>query len=75
MTSQQETIPLERLARSSPVRRFMLRSVEDHRDPATGEVNATKLAEAAALAFDLYEKDPDRTIPEALFEEAAKLAF
>jgi hypothetical protein len=60
------------LARSSLLRRHMVRSVEEHRDGRTGEVCATTLAEAAANAFDLYE-DAD-TIPEVLFEVAADVA-
>lgn len=60
------------LARSSLVRRHMVRSVEEHRDGRTGEVCATTLAEAAANAFDLYE-DVD-TISEILFEVAADVA-
>lgn len=34
------------------VRRWMRRNIADHRDPHTGEVNATTLAESAADAFD-----------------------
>jgi hypothetical protein len=36
----------------SSVRSYMNSVVEDHRDPLTGEVNSTALAEDAAAAFD-----------------------
>lgn len=61
----------DQMARSRPVRRFMENALEEHRDPLTGDVSATTLAEAAANAFDLYLNENDATIPAVLFEVAA----
>lgn len=41
----------------SSVRSYMVSIVEDHRDPITGEINATGLAEDAAAAFDANDLD------------------
>jgi hypothetical protein len=39
------------------VKRYMLDNIEDHRDPQTGEINATTLAEDAATHFDEWDLD------------------
>jgi hypothetical protein len=64
---------LAAFARSAVVRSFITENIEHHRDPLTGEVSATSLAEAAANTFDLYEDD-DYTIPASLFEISAVVA-
>ena len=51
-------------------RRYMQSNIEDNLDTLTGEVNATYLAEDAAMHFNLYENDAAATIPEWLFELA-----
>ena len=45
----------------------------EHVDPRTGETNLTTLAEAAADALNLYEKDGS-TIPELVFDAACHVA-
>lgn len=47
----------------------MRKYVENCRDPKTGEVDHTKLAEMVADEMNLYE-DADYTIPEEVFEIA-----
>ena len=48
-------------ATAARVREFMVLTKEQHRDRATGEVNATTLAEAAAHQFDHEEWLDDET--------------
>lgn len=48
----------------------MRQNIDDCVDPATGEVNTTRLAENAANAFDLYEDNVHYVIPEEVFELA-----
>lgn len=55
------------------VLKFMRSNAEDFRDPTTGEINATGLAEAAAAQFNIYE-DREYTIPEKVFELALRVA-
>jgi len=49
------------------VRRYMREVIEDHRDPLTGEVSLSTLAEDACQHVDGYENDD---IPERYFELA-----
>jgi hypothetical protein len=63
----------EAIARSSVVRSFMRRCVEEHRDH-TGEVCAATLAKSAAVAFDLYDDAAAETVPRALLDAAAQVA-
>ncbi len=44
--------------------------VDDCRDPNTGEINYTLLAENACEELNAYEDDEDYTIPEEFFELA-----
>jgi hypothetical protein len=46
----------------------MTNNLEQHRDPQTGEINTTTLAEGACEALDLYIEDEG--IPSDLFEIA-----
>ena len=52
------------------IRTWMAKNIEDARDQATDEVNATLLAEAAARRFNEYDGDSPT---ERLFEWAAEL--
>lgn len=56
------------------VTRWMKKYQDKYLDPRTGELNHTKLAEACAEYFDLYE-DPDEacSIPEWVFEDAVNI--
>ena len=60
------------LAKTPTVRAFMLRVIDHHRDPLTGHVFASTLADVAAKAFDLHFDD-GVTIPRALLEVAAQV--
>ena len=51
------------------VRRYMRDNIEDSRDPQTGEVNATKLAEDATWHFELHET------PDEYWDWAAEIAI
>lgn len=55
---------------SPRVMKYMRLNMERCRDPRTGELNHTLLAETVANELDLYEGD-DYDIPEELFEVAA----
>lgn len=59
------------------VHAWMIAHREEHRDPATCEINCTALAEEAAHAFDADEEggcldDPDHWIWELALETAEK---
>ncbi len=56
------------------VMRYMRQEIEDHRDPITGEINDTSLAEDACQHFDAYGPEPDFEIPEKFFEWAFLIA-
>ena len=50
---------------------WMVQHADEHRDPQTGEINMTTLAEATAREFDMYDGDePD----ERLFIWAFRIA-
>ena len=53
------------------IRRYMNLVKDDYRDPITGEVNATRLAEDACMFFDDYGPPPDFDVPEKYYEVAA----
>ena len=57
MQPRKTNIDIDTLAQSRLVRAFMLRVIDDLRDPLTGHVFAVTLAKAAADAFDLYCDD------------------
>jgi len=57
-----------------PVKSLMQGAFEDYRDPATGEVKLTVLAEFAAAEFDVYGDDPEATIPQDLFQWAFEVS-
>jgi hypothetical protein len=48
---------------------FMLNAALDHLDEC-GEVDCTGLAETTANVYELYEDDPEATIPEWVFDLA-----
>jgi hypothetical protein len=50
-------VDIEALATSPLVGAYMLRVIDDYRDPLTRHVFAVVLARAAADAFDLYSDD------------------
>lgn len=54
------------------IRAAMRRELENCRDPRTGEINCTKLAENVACELNIYENTRDYTIPEYVFELAAE---
>jgi len=54
--------------------RWMRYYVEEYRDPVTGEVGSTRLAEDACEYFDGYGPAPDYEIPERYFEWAFLVA-
>lgn len=70
MQQRQSNIDIDALARSRLVRAFMLRVIDDLRDPLTGHVFVVSLAKAAADAFDLYAED-GKTFATALTSAAA----
>jgi hypothetical protein len=53
------------------VRNTMRTFIQECRDPLTGEINCTKLAEETARALNLYVGDD---IPEELFDLAVDLS-
>jgi hypothetical protein len=57
----------------SQVKQYMLEEIEEFRDPQTGEVNTTFLAEDACNFFDGYEPPPDFDIPEEYFDWALEV--
>ena len=59
------------LSKSPLVRAFMFRIVDSLRDPLTGAVFVTSLADRAADAFDLYLSDG--ALPDALLNVAAQV--
>jgi hypothetical protein len=56
---------------SRDVLMWMAANVGDYKDPRTGEVNCTKMAEAACEEFSLWVDDE---VPEVLFEWALDIA-
>jgi hypothetical protein len=56
------------------IRQYMRQEIEDHRDPVTGEVCPTGLAEDACQHFDDYGPGPDFEIPEVYFECAHEIS-
>ena len=54
----------------SQVKQYMREEIEEFRDPRTGEVNDTHLAEDACNFFDAYGPPPDFDIPEEYFDWA-----
>lgn len=57
ITRRITNVDVDVLARSSLVRAFMLRTLDDIADPLTGHVFAVSLAKKAAEAFDLFYDD------------------
>lgn len=57
ITGRITSIDVDVLARSSLVRAFMLRTLDEIADPLTGHVFAVSLAKKAADAFDLFYDD------------------
>ena len=53
------------------IQTWMKNNIEDHRDPVTGEINVTGLAEDAAREFNLYDGDEPQ---ERLFKWAFTIA-
>lgn len=54
---------------TAKIRKTIKSLTEGHRDPVTGEINHTALAEETAQVLDYYEGD-NYTIPEIIFELA-----
>lgn len=66
-------------AQRSLIRRYMMEVAKDHRDPLTGKINMTALAEDAAsfspIPFDtLPDCDEYSDIPEEYFELSYEVA-
>lgn len=58
---------------TNKVRSHMRKNITECRDPVTGEVNSTLLAEMTAAQLSLYE-DLDGEIPQLVFQIAAELS-
>lgn len=65
-------IDVELLARSTLVRDYMHRTLEEHREPRSGVVLITDVAAAAARAFDLHHDD-GKTAACSLLDVAAQV--
>ena len=72
MRQRKTNIDVEVLARSPLVAAFMLRTLDDLRDPLTGHVFAVLLAQSAADAFDLWHEDK-KTFARALLDVAERV--
>ena len=55
-------------------RTYMAQNIEDHRDPITGEINSTTLAEDAWQAIKGDAVDPNAAIDERYFMWAFQIA-
>ena len=66
-------VDVGRLATTAAVRAFMARLADDYRDPLTGEVLASCLAEGTANAFGLFHDD-GFTLPRVLYDVALSVA-
>ena len=67
-------VDVNNLAHSPLVRAFMLRVLDELRDPLTGNVFPVALAKRAADAFDLHHKD-GVTFPRPLIDLATQVVF